>query len=51
MYMTNALLIDLKAFYSYQVQPKGKGNVAPKKLEGGLQKHLILPFTKGTLFY
>ncbi|KAL8123865.1 hypothetical protein AgCh_011749 [Apium graveolens] len=31
-----------------QVQPKGKGNVAPKKLEGGLQKHLILPFTKAS---
>ncbi|XP_063949543.1 protein SWEETIE isoform X2 [Daucus carota subsp. sativus] len=31
-----------------QVQPKGKGNLAPKKLEGGLQKHLILPFTKAS---
>ncbi|KAL3630335.1 hypothetical protein CASFOL_023319 [Castilleja foliolosa] len=29
-----------------QVQPKGKGHVIPKKLEGGLQKHLAMPFTK-----
>ncbi|KAG6392631.1 hypothetical protein SASPL_146855 [Salvia splendens] len=28
-----------------QVQPKGKGTT-PKKLEGGLQKHLALPFSK-----
>ncbi|KAL1536904.1 protein SWEETIE-like [Salvia divinorum] len=28
-----------------QVQPKGKGTT-PKKLEGGLQKHLALPFAK-----
>ncbi|KAJ9561951.1 hypothetical protein OSB04_007111 [Centaurea solstitialis] len=31
-----------------QVQPKGKGQVIPKKLDGGLQKHLILPFTKAS---
>lgn len=31
-----------------QVQPKGKGQFNPKKLEGGLQKHLILPFTKAS---
>ncbi|XP_042026090.1 protein SWEETIE-like [Salvia splendens] len=28
-----------------QVQPKGKGTT-PKKLEGGLQKHLAVPFSK-----
>ncbi|KVI00117.1 Armadillo-like helical [Cynara cardunculus var. scolymus] len=31
-----------------QVQPKGKGQFNAKKLEGGLQKHLILPFTKAS---
>ncbi|XP_071711040.1 protein SWEETIE [Rutidosis leptorrhynchoides] len=31
-----------------QVQPKGKGQAIPKKLEGSLQKHLILPFTKAS---
>ncbi|GKD05440.1 protein SWEETIE isoform X1, partial [Tanacetum coccineum] len=31
-----------------QVQPKGKGQSNPKKLEGSLQKHLILPFTKAS---
>lgn len=31
-----------------QVQPRGKGPFPPaKKLEGGLQRHLALPFTKG----
>ncbi|KAF7819995.1 HEAT repeat-containing protein 5B isoform X1 [Senna tora] len=31
-----------------QVQPRGKGPFPPaKKLEGGLQKHLILAFRKG----
>ncbi|KAL0343338.1 UNVERIFIED_CONTAM: protein SWEETIE [Sesamum angustifolium] len=29
-----------------QVQPRGKGHAIPKKLEGGLQKHLATPFTK-----
>ncbi|KAJ6398535.1 hypothetical protein OIU77_019345 [Salix suchowensis] len=30
-----------------QVQPRGKGPFPPaKKLEGGLQRHLALPFTK-----
>ncbi|ESQ28765.1 hypothetical protein EUTSA_v10017993mg [Eutrema salsugineum] len=30
-----------------QVQPRGKGPFPPaKKLEGGLQRHLIIPFTK-----
>ncbi|XP_073057988.1 protein SWEETIE isoform X1 [Primulina eburnea] len=29
-----------------QVQPRGKSHVAPKKLEGGLQKHLCIPFIK-----
>ncbi|XP_051126760.1 protein SWEETIE isoform X2 [Andrographis paniculata] len=28
------------------VQPRGKVNATPKKLEGGLQKHLVNPFTK-----
>ncbi|KAL3844866.1 hypothetical protein ACJIZ3_002269 [Penstemon smallii] len=31
-----------------QVQPRGKSHVTPKKLEGGLQKHLAIPFTKVT---
>ncbi|XP_039034805.1 protein SWEETIE isoform X2 [Hibiscus syriacus] len=32
-----------------QVQPKGKGPFPPlKKLEGGLQRHLVLPFTKAS---
>lgn len=31
-----------------QVQPRGKGNFTPKKLEGGLQRHLTLPFTKAS---
>ncbi|XP_073155187.1 protein SWEETIE isoform X2 [Henckelia pumila] len=29
-----------------QVQPRGKSHVTPKKLEGGLQKHLCIPFIK-----
>ncbi|KAL8476600.1 hypothetical protein ACS0TY_029047 [Phlomoides rotata] len=29
-----------------QVQPRGKGQATPKKLEGSLQKHLAIPFTK-----
>ncbi|KZV35643.1 HEAT repeat-containing protein 5B [Dorcoceras hygrometricum] len=29
-----------------QVQPRGKNHVTPKKLEGGLQKHLSIPFIK-----
>lgn len=28
------------------LQPRGKGHYTPKKLEGGLQKHLALPFAK-----
>ncbi|CBI33667.3 unnamed protein product, partial [Vitis vinifera] len=32
-----------------QVQPKGKGHVTPtKKLEGGLQRYLVLPFVKAS---
>ncbi|XP_050383979.1 protein SWEETIE isoform X2 [Argentina anserina] len=32
-----------------QVQPRGKGPLPPaKKLEGGLQRHLALPFAKAT---
>ncbi|PSR87811.1 HEAT repeat-containing protein isoform 1 [Actinidia chinensis var. chinensis] len=31
-----------------QVQPRGKGQFTPKKLEGGLQKHLVLPFMKAS---
>ncbi|KAK3035229.1 hypothetical protein RJ639_033863 [Escallonia herrerae] len=31
-----------------QVQPRGKGHFTPKKLEGGLQRHLALPFTKAS---
>ncbi|KAJ4961466.1 hypothetical protein NE237_021376 [Protea cynaroides] len=31
-----------------QVQPRGKSNSTPRKLEGGLQKHLTLPFMKAT---
>lgn len=32
-----------------QIQPRGKGSLTQaKKLEGGLQKHLILPFTKAS---
>lgn len=32
-----------------QVQPKGKGQFTPaKKLEGGLQKHLVSPFVKAS---
>ncbi|GMP28434.1 hypothetical protein CsSME_00003976 [Camellia sinensis var. sinensis] len=30
-----------------QVQPRGKAPFTPKKLEGGLQRHLVLPFMKG----
>ncbi|KAF7133259.1 hypothetical protein RHSIM_Rhsim09G0080700 [Rhododendron simsii] len=30
-----------------QVQARGKGQFTPKKLEGGLQRHLVLPFMKG----
>ena len=30
------------------MQPKGKGHVTPaKKIEGGLQRYLVLPFVKG----
>ncbi|MFS7973367.1 putative armadillo-like helical protein [Helianthus anomalus] len=32
-----------------QVQPKGKNQSNPKKLEGSLQKHLISPFNKGKI--
>ncbi|KAK2986819.1 hypothetical protein RJ640_011044 [Escallonia rubra] len=31
-----------------QVQPRGKGHLTPKKLEGGLQRHLALPFTRAS---
>ncbi|XAR51547.1 hypothetical protein NMG60_11006202 [Bertholletia excelsa] len=31
-----------------QVQPRGKSQIGPKKLEGGLQKHLVLPFIKAS---
>ncbi|XP_052195097.1 protein SWEETIE isoform X2 [Diospyros lotus] len=31
-----------------QVQPRGKGQFTPKKLEGGLERHLVLPFTKAS---
>ncbi|XP_073060581.1 protein SWEETIE-like isoform X3 [Primulina eburnea] len=34
-----------------QVQPRGKSHITPKKLEGGLQKHLSIPFIKGTGTY
>lgn len=39
----------IQLYYSYdQVHPRGKGQYAPaKKLEGGLQRHLALPFMKG----
>ncbi|KAL6961020.1 hypothetical protein U1Q18_038782 [Sarracenia purpurea var. burkii] len=31
-----------------QVQPRGNSQFAPKKLEGGLQKHLVMPFMKAS---
>ncbi|XP_047310511.1 protein SWEETIE isoform X2 [Impatiens glandulifera] len=31
-----------------QVQPRGKSQFTPKKLDGCLQKHLVLPFTKAS---
>lgn len=31
------------------MQSRGKGHPTPKKLEGGLQKYLAIPFTKGTI--
>ncbi|XP_058187917.1 protein SWEETIE-like isoform X1 [Rhododendron vialii] len=31
-----------------QVQARGKGQFTPKKLEGGLQRHLVLPFMKAS---
>ncbi|XP_058187848.1 protein SWEETIE-like [Rhododendron vialii] len=31
-----------------QVQARGKGQFTPKKLEGGLQWHLVLPFIKAS---
>ncbi|CDP02785.1 unnamed protein product [Coffea canephora] len=31
-----------------QLQPRGKGHCSPTKLEGGLQRHLSLPFIKAS---
>ncbi|CAN4083221.1 unnamed protein product [Withania somnifera] len=31
-----------------QVQPRGKGHFTPKKLDGGLERHLTLPFVKAS---
>ncbi|XP_075091342.1 protein SWEETIE [Nicotiana tabacum] len=31
-----------------QVQPRGKSNFTPKKLDGGLERHLTLPFVKAS---
>ncbi|KAJ8545864.1 hypothetical protein K7X08_018447 [Anisodus acutangulus] len=31
-----------------QVQPRGKAHFTPKKLDGGLERHLTLPFVKAT---
>ncbi|MCD7456258.1 hypothetical protein HAX54_031039 [Datura stramonium] len=31
-----------------QVQPRGKGHFTPKKLDGGLERHLIFPFVKAS---
>ncbi|XVE72050.1 hypothetical protein DITRI_Ditri11bG0007500 [Diplodiscus trichospermus] len=42
-------LIALGMNPAAQVQPRGKGPFPPaKKLEGGLQRHLALPFTKAS---
>ncbi|KAG9458284.1 hypothetical protein H6P81_002792 [Aristolochia fimbriata] len=43
-----AALLALGMNPSAQVQPKGKGPVLVKKIEGALQKHLILPFLKAS---
>ncbi|KAH7554386.1 hypothetical protein JRO89_XS12G0185600 [Xanthoceras sorbifolium] len=46
------LLLALGMNPQAQVQPRGKGPSPPaRKLEGGLQRHLALPFTKGVLLF
>ncbi|CAI9766931.1 unnamed protein product [Fraxinus pennsylvanica] len=45
---TLGVLLALGVNPDAQVHPRGKGHVTRKKLEGGLQRHLALPFVKAS---